>query len=172
MTILRDSKGLQLPDVECPEPDLLRAYGDMIFLAFRSARHAKMPAHLLRNYLEPPLVHGHFRIFRFDGVPRGAFTWGRFGPDAERKLVTGKHLEPEDWNSGNRLWIVDILAPYRGLTSGIVRWIMGPGNFTDEEFLFRRVAENNRTRRIVHIDFRSDRLAQVLTDEDILGLKH
>ncbi len=169
MTAKTDSLGHVLPDVETPGPERLRAYGDMMFLAFRSPRHARMSTALLRSYLEPPLVQGSFRLFRFDGVPRGAFTWGHFGPEAERKLVTGEPLSPEDWTSGDRLWIVDILAPYRGLTQGIVRWIMQPGQFTDRDFLFRRVGEDDRTRRIVHIDFQRDKLAKVLREEDILS---
>jgi len=168
MTSMTDSAGRSLPEIECPGDDRLRAYGDMMFLAFRSARHAAMSTALLRTYLEPPLLLGQYRIFRFDGVPRGMFTWGWFGPEAERKIVSGEHLSSEDWNSGARLWIVDLIAPYKGLTRGISRWVMEPGNFTGGEFLFRRVTAENTTRRILHVDFRNEKLARVLSDDDIL----
>ena len=51
----------------------------------------------------------------------------------------------------------------------MVRWIMKPGNFSDTEFLFRRVAGANQTRRIVHIDFRADRLSRVYDDASFLA---
>jgi len=168
MSKLTDAKGQALPDIEAPGPERLRAYGDMIFLAFRSPRHAQMPVGLLRHYLEPPLVLGQFRLFRFDGVARGLYTWGWLGPEAEHRLITGAPLAPEDWNSGKRLWIVDIMAPYKGLTASMVRWIMAPDHFTDEEFFFRRVDDNNRTRRIVHIDFRRERLSKVYSEDEFL----
>jgi cytolysin-activating lysine-acyltransferase len=169
MSGLVDSKGNPLPKAEAPSPDTLRAYGDMMFLAFRSPRHVRMPVSVLRTYLEPPLVSGQFRLFRFDDVPRAMFTWAHLGPEAERKLVTGEPLVPEDWKSGPNLWIVDMIAPYAGLTAQIARWIMERGNFSEREFYFRRVGGENETRRIVHIDFNAERLSRVYTDETFLA---
>ncbi len=169
MTALTDANGHTLPEIECPGPERLRAYGDMMFLAFRSPRHARMPVAQLRSYLEPPLVLGQFRLFRFDGVARGLYTWGWLGPEAERRLVTGGQMAPEDWAGGDRLWIVDIMAPYRGLTQSMVRWIMKKGHFTDRDFFYRRVGDDNRTRRIVHIDFRREDLAKVYSEADFLA---
>lgn len=168
MTAAVDSAGRPLPEIERPSEDRLRVYGDLMFLAFRSPRHAGMTTGLLRTYFEPPILLGQFRIFRFDGVPRGMFTWGHLDEAAERKLVSGAPLAPEDWNSGQRLWLIDLIAPYRGLAGGMVRWIMEPGNFTDRDFHFRRLNDRNETRRIVHIDFHRDRLSRVMSDRDFL----
>lgn len=171
MTVLTDASGRTLPDIESPSPDRARAYGDMMFLAFRSPRHSRMSVGQLRTYLEPPLLLGQFRLFRFDGVARGMYTWAWLDKDAERKLVLGKPLETQDWNSGGRLWIIDLIAPYKGLTASMVRWIMKDGNFTRDEFLFRRISDANRTRRIVHVDFRRKKLARILSDDDLLAGK-
>lgn len=168
MTSLRDSHGHTLPDSESPDPNRLRAYGDLLFLAFRSPRHARMSVDQLRAYLEPPLLLGQFRLFRFDGVARGMYTWAWLDAQAERRLITGQPLAPQDWTSGDRLWIIDIMAPYKGLTGSMVRWIMQRGHFTDTEFFFRRVGADNRTRRIVHIDFRRPDLAQVYSEAAFL----
>ncbi|MBK1634425.1 toxin-activating lysine-acyltransferase [Rhodovulum adriaticum] len=164
MSGLTDSTGTPLPRLEQPSPNLLRAYGDMLFLTFRSSRHAALPVAGLRTFLEPPLTLGQFRIFRFDDVPRGMITWAWMTPEAERRLITGEVLRPEDWHGGDRLWIVEMVAPYRGLAASMVRWLMVPGHFTDRSFLFRRVGDDNRTRRIVHIDFQADRLSRVMTE--------
>ena len=168
MNIAVDTNGRSLPEIEMPSPEKLRVYGDMMFLAFRSDRHAAMNVRTLRTYFEPAIELGQFRVFRFDDVPRGMYTWAFLGPEAERKLIDGEPLTPQDWRSGDRMWIVDMIVPYNGLMSSIGRWIMRPGNLTDTEFLFRRVSGSNTTRRIVHVDFTKKKLARVMTDEQFL----
>jgi len=164
-----DCEGQVLPQREVPSAEKLRVYGDMMFLAFRSARHARMPVATLRAYFEPPVELGQFRIFRFDDVPRAMYTWAHLTHSAERKLLAGKPLSPEEWCSGDRLWIMDIISPYRGLTQSISRWIMKRGNFTETEFLFRRVKDTNTTRKIVHVDFREDQLARIFSEDQFLA---
>jgi len=164
----QDRTGQTLPPGEMPSPEKLRVYGDMAFLAFRSSRHAHMPVGVLRTYLEPAVELGQYRLFRFDEVPRGMFTWGYLNAEAEEKLITGEPLAPEDWQSGDRMWIIDLIAPYKGLMQSIGRWMMEKGNVTDTRFSFRRVTGENQTRRIVQVDFSADRLAQVLTEETFL----
>ena len=168
MKDLCDSSGVALPPLETPTPDRLRVYGDLLFLAFRSERHARMPTATLRAYLEAPIELGQYRVFRFDDVPRGMYTWGWLSAEAERRLILGEPLEPEDWRSGEALWIIDMIAPYRGMAKSMVRFIMTPGNFTDHEFWFRRAQDVNTTRRIVNINFRRKRLSQIYRDEDFL----
>jgi cytolysin-activating lysine-acyltransferase len=96
------------------------------------------------------------------------FTWAYLNAAAEEKVITGEPLAPEDWRSGDRLWIVDLIAPYRGLMQSIGRWMMVRGNVSDTGFSFRRVAGDNQTRRIVQVDFNADRLARIVTEEDFL----
>jgi len=168
MNIHVDSKGQSLPILEAPSEEKLRVYGDLMFLAFRSQRHCAMSVQTLRTYLEPPIELGQFRVFRFDGVPRAMYTWARLDRKAERKLVNGDPLEMDDWRSGDRLWIVDFIAPYKGITHGIGRWVMEKGNFSDTDFLFRRVSGMNDTRRIVHVDFERERLGQIYSAPQFL----
>ena len=163
MPELVDSTGRKLPPVETPSDDLLRAYGDATFLFLRSARHATMPLAVFRTALEPPFLSGQFRIFRFDGVPRGLMTWAWLSRDAERRYVAGETLRPDDWTSGDHLWLIDLVAPYRGLTKGIARWVMKPGNFSKDQFWYRRVSGDNVTRKVVHVRLdRPDDKADIL----------
>lgn len=155
---------------EFPSQEKLRVYGDVMFLALRSQHHSRMQVINLRAALEPPIELGQFRIFRFDDVPRGMFTWAYLGPEAEARLVAGEPLAPQDWASGERLWLIDLIAPYKGMAAAMTRWVMVPGNFARREFLFRRVSDGNRTRRIVHIDFeRPESKARFLSPADFTG---
>jgi cytolysin-activating lysine-acyltransferase len=167
---LTDSTGQTLPAAETPSSDTLRLYGDAFFVAMRSPRHAQLPLAALREAFEPPLLLGQLRVFRFDDIPRGFFTWALFSAAAERRYIRGGSLTAGDWRSGDRLWLVDLVAPYRGLTAGMVRWVMMPGNFTDGTFHFRRVIGGNRTRKIVRIRLdRPDDKAEVMTEESFLA---
>lgn len=153
MTELTDSSGKALPPEETPSPGALQAMGDALFLAARSPRHAAMSVAMLRAAFEAPILLGQYKVFRFDDVPRGMFTWARMSPEAERRYVRGEPFQPGDWQSGDRLWLIDLIAPYKGLTAGMVRWVMIRGNFTEREFMFRRVVGERQTRKVVHIDF-------------------
>ncbi|WP_113912383.1 toxin-activating lysine-acyltransferase [Roseovarius dicentrarchi] len=164
-----DTNGQELPQIEMPGANKLRTYGDFMFLAFRSRWHARMNVANLRSAFEPPIELGQYRTFRFDDVPRGLITWAWMSAEVERKYVSGALLDPPDWQSGDRLWLIDMIAPYKGLAAGITRWVMVPGQFTDGSFNFRRVGRDNTTRRIVNIDFsRPDDKARILTDADFL----
>jgi cytolysin-activating lysine-acyltransferase len=167
---ITDSIGQALPAAETPSADTLRLYGDAFFVAMRSPRHAHLPLAALREALEPPLLLGQVHVFRFDGIPRGFFTWALFSAEAERRYIRGGSLTAGNWRSGDRLWIVDLVAPYRRLTAGMVRWVMTPGKFTDRAFHFRRVTAGNRTRKIVSIRLdRPDDKADVMTEETFLA---
>ncbi len=155
---------------EFPSSKLLRCYGDAMFLVMRSAHHRKMRVANMREAIETPLFLGQYQIFRFDDVPRAMLTWALLSASAEKRYVSGEALYPEDWQSGERLWLIDLIAPYPGLAKGLGRWMMEPGNFTSREFWFRRVLDGRRTRRIVHVDFERESKSRILTEEEFLNL--
>lgn len=155
--------------VEYPAEATLRAMGDATFLAMRSEHHRAMRVANLRAALEPPLVLGQYRLFRFDGVPRAMITWAWLTPAAELSYVAGGDLGPDDWAGGRSLWLIDLIAPYPRLAAGITRWVMTPGNFTDRGFTFRRVKEGARTRRVVRINLETpENKADVMTEAAFL----
>lgn len=152
---------------EFPSAEKLRLYGDFAFLAMRSAHHRQMSVANMHMAFEPPIELGQFKLFRFDGIPRGLLTWAWLGPEAERRLVSGGTLSPDDWRSGDHLWLIDVIAPYKGLIRGISRWVMEKGNLTDKDYYFRRVEAGNRTRRILHVDVRRKTgKARILRESD------
>ena len=166
MNGLTDATGDPLPPEETPSPEVLRAYGDAMFLAFRSPRHAGMDVANLRAAFEPPLVLGQYRIFRFDEVPRAIYTFAFLSPEGERRYVGGQVLRPADWRApGGRLWLIDIIAPYRGLMASLGRWIMEKGNVSDTGFLFRRIEGERGTRRITEARFENGRKRLIVRKE-------
>ncbi|OHT22044.1 RTX toxin acyltransferase family protein [Sphingomonas haloaromaticamans] len=65
----------------------------------------------------PALIHQQFYIFHDGDKPVGLALWAKCGAQAERKLEGGM-IEPEnrltleEWRSGDRLWLVDLIAPF------------------------------------------------------------
>lgn len=48
--------------------------------------------------------------------PISFVSWAFLDEAAEKRLFdNGGKLRPEDWNSGDRLWIIDIVAPFGGV---------------------------------------------------------
>ena len=170
MTKLVDATGKPLPPEEAPDAERLRAYGDAMFLVFRSGYHNRMNVTNLRFAFEPPLVLGQYKIFRFDGVPRAICTWALLAPDAEKRYIQGELLNPLDWKSeGGRLWLIDLIAPYNGLMPSIWKWGMVPGNVSEKGFRYCRHEIDRRNRRIVDVSFEHPgRTLRILSDQDFL----
>ena len=137
---------------EFPDAERLRVYGDLTFLAMRSHHHRAMTVSILRDALEPPILLGQYKLFRFDGVPRAALTWAWLSEEVEAKYLAGEGFRLGDWRSGDRLWIIDMMAPYAGLTKGVVRWVMTRGNMPQTRFAYRRESEARDMARVVRID--------------------
>jgi cytolysin-activating lysine-acyltransferase len=63
----------------------------------------------------PPLALRQFRIWRRNDTPFAFASWAFLNEDAEKRLFTGgQRLSPGDWRSGERLWLVDLIAPFGG----------------------------------------------------------
>ncbi|MEM0950191.1 MAG: toxin-activating lysine-acyltransferase [Pseudomonadota bacterium] len=156
------------PRQEYPSPDKLRVYGDFAFLAMRSLHHSQMSMGQFRRAIEPAVELGQYRIWRFDDVPRAAITWAWLSEETERAFVRDRRLDPNAWDSGDRLWLVELIAPYPGLAHQIARWAMIPGQFAERSFTFLRVREGDDVRRIVEIDFERASKARIMTAEAFL----
>lgn len=63
----------------------------------------------------PPVALGQFHLWRRQGVPVGYATWAYLDAEAEARMKAGSlRLAPKDWNSGDRLWLIDFVVPFGG----------------------------------------------------------
>jgi len=75
--------------------------------------------HTLLSELEwrvmPPLMLGQAKLYLREETPVAFASWARLSAAAaERYRMAPHHLAPTDWNSGEQLWLVDVLVPYGG----------------------------------------------------------
>ena len=47
--------------------------------------------------------------------PIGVVLWARVSEEVEQMLEKGTtRMRPQDWKSGDRLWVVEVIAPFGG----------------------------------------------------------
>lgn len=98
-------------------PTVSHLLGEMVWLLGRSPLHAALSIGDLEWLVMPALIHRQFYIFRDGQQPVGLALWARCRPEAIAKLEKGL-LEPEarltleEWNSGDQVWLVDLVAPF------------------------------------------------------------
>ncbi|MDB5797015.1 MAG: hemolysin activating-like protein [Paucimonas sp.] len=107
--------------------------GAAVWLWMQSPAHQGLALQALSARLLAPIKRRQFMLGSNAGQPLFFLCWARFSVAAEaRFLETGPVGMPEaDWDSGDRLWIVDWVAPF-GHTNLLARLV--------RRHLFRRQA--------------------------------
>lgn len=114
------------PALGYPTPSEAHAFGAATWLWTHSVEHMRMPLHELQRRLAPPIqLHQYILVAEtLDGVSRlvGYIGWANLSADAESRYVDNPAggLQIADWNSGDRMWITEIFAPF-GHTPILVR---------------------------------------------------
>ncbi len=64
----------------------------------------------------PPVVLDQCRLYSRDGVPVAFFSWAKVSDAVDARIRSG-HLKiaPHEWNSGDHLWMVDMVSPFGNL---------------------------------------------------------
>lgn len=125
------------------------ALGQIVWLLSQSPLHREMPLKDLEWSFMPPILKEQFRVFRFgtlpplpgldeaspvfagltrqalEQLPLGVAIWANLSEDAERKLEQGQRLELEEWNSGDRLWLVEFITPFAQPGNGLAEAMLG-----------------------------------------------
>lgn len=89
--------------------------GDAVWLMSQSAAHKHLSISDLEWLVLPPIMAKQFRFFRTGNRPFAFATWALLDEDAEKRLLAGQtRLRAGDWKSGDRLWLIDLVAPFGG----------------------------------------------------------
>lgn len=89
--------------------------GEIVWLMSQSPAHKTFFISDLEWMIMVPVMLQQFRIFYDQQKPIGVALWGAVSDEVEKRLATGNaKLQPQDWKSGNKLWVVEIIAPFGG----------------------------------------------------------
>jgi cytolysin-activating lysine-acyltransferase len=91
-----------------------QALGAAVWLWMHSASHRDVPLHTLNALLLPAIANRQFIIGYEHGRPVFYAAWAWFWGGAEPRHLQNPaiSLPAPDWNSGERLWFLDWVAPF------------------------------------------------------------
>ena len=98
-------------------PTVSHMLGEMTWLMTQSPLHRVFSLADLEWLVMPALIHQQFYLFRDGDQPVGLAMWAKCTAAAAAKLDGGM-IEPEnrltleEWNSGDQVWLVDLVAPF------------------------------------------------------------
>ena len=110
--------------------------GDIAVLMSRSAAHRHYTLADIEWLILPPVMLGQFYVaeaqheangFR---APIALVTWARVSPEVDRRLTDNAgqppRLAPEEWASGDIVWLIDVVGAQRGLVHALEVLQRGP----------------------------------------------
>jgi cytolysin-activating lysine-acyltransferase len=141
-------------------PTVSHLLGEMTWLLTQSPLHRALQIGDLEWLIMPALIHLQFYIFRDAQRPIGLALWAKCNEAAEAKLDRGM-LEPEnrltaaEWQSGDAIWLVDLVAPFADATNKhreimIADLISGP--LAGQKFHFHQTDPQTGTRTVKTVE--------------------
>jgi cytolysin-activating lysine-acyltransferase len=81
--------------------------------------HASSHKHLFLTDIEwmiiPPMALNQYKLYMKEDAPLAYASWALVDEETENRLLSGRiRLAPKDWKSGDRLWLIDLVAPFGG----------------------------------------------------------
>jgi cytolysin-activating lysine-acyltransferase len=89
--------------------------GEIVWLMSQSPIHKQFYISDLEWFVMTPVLLQQFRIFYASDRPAGVLLWAFVSDEVEARLAQGvTRLRPQDWKSGDALWMVEVIAPFGG----------------------------------------------------------
>jgi cytolysin-activating lysine-acyltransferase len=143
---------------------IAEALGQITWLFSQSTAHKQLRVGDLEWSVMPALVHEQFRIFRFgplpgvedletrtlmpgftkeglERMPLGVALWGELSAEAEAKVERGERLKLEEWKSGDRLWLLELISPFATPENNLIHYMLADlvqGPFANRRFSLHR----------------------------------
>lgn len=140
------------------------ALGQITWLFSQSPVHKHLKITDLEWSVMPAILHEQFRIFRFgplpglenikpedllpgfskDGLeqmPLGVAFWGLLSEGSEAKVEAGERLAADEWKSGDRLWLLELISPFATAENKLAELMLADllqGPFKDKRFSLHR----------------------------------
>lgn len=87
--------------------------GEILWLYAHSPIHRRLRLFEVEQFVLPAIKHERYRIYKRNGMPIGYVGIARLAKDVEEAWLSGKYvLQPDDWISGDRLWIMQFVVPF------------------------------------------------------------
>jgi cytolysin-activating lysine-acyltransferase len=89
--------------------------GEIVWLMSQSPLHKQLFISDTEWLVMTPMLLQQFRLFYDKAKPVGVIFWASVSEEVEARLAVGTtRMRPQDWKSGDRLWVVEAIAPFGG----------------------------------------------------------
>ncbi len=121
-------------------PTVASVLGEICWLFSMTPSHRYFFMADLEWLVMTPIMKQQFRIYRDEqGRPMGLVLWAKLNEEAEQRLLQGAtRIRPQDWDSGDRHWIIDIVDLSGGQRAQQMVDDMKTAVFKDTPFRFHR----------------------------------
>jgi len=103
------------PELEAAKNSLTRLpiLGPAVWLCARDEQKKHLFVSDVDALIMPAVILDQCRLYTRDGVPFSFFTWATVSDEVDARLRSGvAKIAPHEWQSGDHLWMVDMIAPF------------------------------------------------------------
>ncbi|MCE7901242.1 MAG: toxin-activating lysine-acyltransferase [Gammaproteobacteria bacterium PRO9] len=91
---------------------LLHDHVAVLSLMSSSPFHKAWTPRDVLQWILPPMALGQYVLATSGGVGVAFATWAFVDDEGHQLLKAGRALKPEQWKSGQHIWVVDFIAPF------------------------------------------------------------
>jgi cytolysin-activating lysine-acyltransferase len=104
------------PSLNDEEFNPIHIFGTISWLWTKSPMHQTWAIQSFSQYVWPAMMNRQFLLARDQkNGPMAYVSWAKFNAETEKKYLRNVNsIEPSDWNSGDRIWFIDWIAPFGG----------------------------------------------------------
>lgn len=89
--------------------------GEIVWLMSQSPIHKQLFIGDLEWFCMPAILLEQFRMFYGPDRPAAVALWAQVSEETEQRLQAGgSRLRPDEWRGGDRLWLIELVAPFGG----------------------------------------------------------
>lgn len=103
------------PKIQIPQFIALEStIGAISLLAMKSQSHKYLFNSDLEWLVIPAIANKQFKLFRNNkNEPIAFISWANINENVESRLLEGSlKLQPQDWNNGNKKYVIDVISPF------------------------------------------------------------
>lgn len=135
------------PDVSAkPPPTVASVLGEIAWLMSMTPSHRFFFLSDLEWLVMPAVTKQQFRIYRDEnGRPMGLVLWAKLNEESEKRIMEGaSRIRPQDWDSGESRWIIDLLDLSGGQRAQAIIDDMKANVFGETPFKYHRVGPDGK----------------------------
>lgn len=142
------------------KPTIAHMLGEMVWVCSQSPIYKNLKISDIEWLLMPPILLEQYRVFHNDKTPVGFALWAFLSEDVEKRINdnmasgTPVILTPQEWKSGERLWLIELVCPAATQENNLAQLLMADlvnSVFKDKAFYFHQMQMETGKRKMVKI---------------------